>query len=230
MPGDVEVGSQLLPDEADELTLAVVGPGPGELVVEEALGHVLGAREAAREAVRQGAAKHPADPVDTGTRDDGARRALEHDDMRGAAGHGGHEGDGGGAAADDDEALAFVVERYGPELRMEDPAAEAIGARELRRVTFGIAVVAAAHQRDMAAQAGRLAFGFDVERLARVRCGEIRPDQAVAETDMAIDAVAGGGFADIAQDGAGRCEREKVAPGAEAVAEGVHVGVRPHAG
>ena len=51
----------------------------------------------------------------------------------------------GGAAADHDHALAGVVEILGPRLRVDDPAAELVGAGDGRGVAGVVGVGAAAH-------------------------------------------------------------------------------------
>src|SRR6202007_1094684 len=61
-----------------------------------------------------------------------------------------------GAAADHYDALSRIVDLVAPVLRVHYLAAEALAARERRRIAFVVAVVAAAHEQE--ARAERLGF------------------------------------------------------------------------
>ena len=84
------------------------------------------------------------DLVFCGTRDDVARRALKHRDVRRAFGHRGHECDSRRSAADYHDALACVVEILGPLLRMHNRPAKSFDTWPLRSVTALVVVVTSA--------------------------------------------------------------------------------------
>ena len=128
------------------------GPLSREVVEERSGKHVLPARQHVCGAVRQTSAEPVRDLVLCGTRDDVARRALEHRDVRRALGHRGDERDGRRATADDDDALACVVEILGPLLRVHDRSAEARDAGPLRRVAALVVVVAGAEIEEVAGE------------------------------------------------------------------------------
>ncbi|MCY1294091.1 hypothetical protein D9M70_433730 [compost metagenome] len=157
---------------------------------------------------------------------------MQHGYVRGALGHLRHQCDRCGAAADHDHALAAVVERFIPELWMQDAAAEAVLAGKRRAVALGIAVVAGADIEQAGAQAQtaviRRALGLDRPAgRGAVPCGA---DDLVAEADMLGDAGFLGGLADIGADRRPVGDGLGAAPGLEAVAQRVHVRVRADAG
>ena len=104
-------------------------------------------------------AKHPLrDGIFRGARHDVGGRALQHGDVGGGFGELWNEGDGGGAAADHDDALGVATEIFGPVLRVNDAAAEAIHAGPAGHITLGVIVVAAANVKKIAGEAGGLFF------------------------------------------------------------------------
>jgi hypothetical protein len=160
------------------------------------------------------------------------RRALEHGDVGGLGGQRRHQGDGGGAAPDHHHPLAGVVEVGGPRLWVHDPPAEAVHAREVGLVAAVVAVVAAAGEDEPRG---------DLDHLARV--GALRGDvpasvvaapvgrgDPVVEPDVLVDAALGGGVLDVAQDRLAVGDGLVAVPGAEGVAQRVHVGVGADAG
>ena len=136
--------------------LASVGEALAEL--EQRLGqqHVLGADQPVGELVGQPVAQGVGELVHPGRDRDPRRRALEHRDVLGLAGHRRHQGDRGGAAADDHDALAGVLQVLGPELRVHDLAAEVGDARDGRGVGLGVVVVARAGVEERAGHGGAL--------------------------------------------------------------------------
>src|SRR5215813_3656906 len=154
-------------------------------------------------------------------------RALQHRDVGAVRGHGRNDRGRGGPGADDDYALASIVEVLWPSLRMDDGALEVAHALPLRRVTFGVAVVALAHPQEI---------GGERERLARVRArgldgpevvlaGPARPVDAVVVADGAAEVVVVDDLAHVLED---LCRRGdgRARPGLEAIAERVEVTVR----
>ena len=152
--------------------------------------------------------------------------------MSRAFGQRGHEGHGGGAAADDDHALARVVERIGPRLRMNDGASEALRALEVRREATIVAVVAAGAEepaaRDARARAG--VGALDVGRPTGIRAAPRRAEHLAPEADVPVDAMFGCGLAQVREDLLGASNRLVAGPRLERVAEGVEVRVRADAG
>src|SRR5207344_271205 len=102
------------------------------------------------------------------------------------------------AAADHDDALPVVVDVVGPALRMHDAPAEAVDARELRRETLRVVVVAAAHEQEVARELHELLplAALDLDRPACVLRRPRRALHRVAEADLPIDAVLGHGLAE----------------------------------
>ena len=152
--------------------------------------------------------------------------------MGGLLGHRGHERHRGRAAADHDDALARVVEVLGPLLGVHDPAGEALGARELGRVALVVAVVAAAHEEEVAGEA------HGPRRCRRARpppssarpCSTTRPARRGGwKRILALDPVLGRSRG-RSRGSTGRRRSPSLRPGLERVAEGVHVGVRADAG
>ncbi len=69
-----------------------------------------------------------------------------------------------------------------------------------------------------------------LHRPARLGGGELGAHDAVVKADLLLDAVVGGGLLDVVEDRGSVGDRLVSVPGAEGVAEGVHVGVRADAG
>src|SRR5262249_14188915 len=139
------------------------------------------------------------------------------------------------ARADHDHALAGIVEVLGPFLRMDDLAAEIRSSGKLRRVALLVAVIARAHEEEVAGKTHRLgralardAFGLD--RPARVGCRPRRALHAMAEPDLAVDAVLGRGLAHIIENARAVGDRLRLGPRLEGIAEREHVAVGADAG
>ena len=85
--------------------------------------------------------------------------------MRSVFGHRGDERDGCRPAADDHDALACVVEIFGPLLRVHYRSAEPLDAGPLRRVTALVIVVAGAEIEEVAGELDHCfvgsSLGFD---------------------------------------------------------------------
>ena len=152
--------------------------------------------------------------------------ALQHGDVRGGIGHRRHQRDRRGARSDDHDALAFVVERFRPELRVDDLALELGLTLPRGPVALAVIVITAAHVEEAAGEGGLVGGDRPARGLAVPRgvC------HLVAEADVLVDAMLGRGFADVAADrravgdGLGRFPR------LEAIAQRVHVGIRADAG
>ncbi len=72
---------------------------------------------------------------------------------------------------------------------------------EARRVAAVVVVVAAAHLQEIAGQGQRLAVGpGHLDGPARIRRRPRGPAHAMAEADLLVDAVCGGGLVEVAQD------------------------------
>ncbi len=160
-------------------------------------------------------------------RHDVGRRPLQHGHMAGAPGHGRQQRHSGGAAADDDHLLAGVVQVLGPLLRVHDLPGEALAPLELRRVALVVAVVAAGAEQPVGADLHPLAAigALDVDDPTGVGTRPGRPVHLVVEPDLAVDAVLGGGLAQVGKDLVSGRDGVLVAPRLELVAEGVQVGV-----
>ncbi len=171
-----------------------------------------------------------------GQRQHVAGRALQHRHVRRRLRHLGHQRDGRRAAADHHHALAGVVQVGRPELRMHDAAVEIGRAGELGRVALRVAVVAAAGEQEVAADAraaghtrgvGRVRY---LQRPARVGRRPVGTQHLVAEADLAVEAVLHRGVDDVAADRRAVGQRLRVRPRLEGVAQREHVGVGAHAG
>src|SRR5215469_15771537 len=117
------------------------------------------------EAMRQQATQDARDGIIARQRQNIARRSLQHNYMCGGASHRRNDGDCGGSAADDDDALAGVVEVFGPVLRMDEAAAVVRQARVVGLIAGVVSEVAGASVKKVAREVRRVrAFaGLNVE-------------------------------------------------------------------
>ena len=159
------------------------------------------------------------------------RRALQHGDVRRILGHRRDQRRGGGARADHDHALVLVVEIFRPFLRMDDRALELGHVLPLRRIAFGVAVIALAHPEEIGGEAkffaGVGARGLDGPAVFRAR--PCRRGDGVLVADVAAEIVFLDHFAHVFQDLGGARDR-RAGPRLEAVAEGVQVAVGSDSG
>ncbi len=159
------------------------------------------------------------------------RRALQHGDMTGRPGQLRHQRHRGGARSDHHHALAGVVDVVGPFLRMHDAAGEILAAGKLGRIAFLVFVIAGAHEQETAGEAHdlgrplahRSALGLHgpAPILRRPR----RPPDPMVEADLLVDAVVGGGLADVIQDPRAVRDRLRLGPWLERIAQREHVAV-----
>ena len=225
---DVVAGGELFLQAFAQQRLHRSRPATAELEAEHRAQHVLPAHDRIGRARREPAAQRIGDRVLRRQRDDVARRALQHRDVRRGLGHRGDERDGGRAAADHHDLLAGVVDVIGPLLWMHDLSGEALGALEVRRVALVVAVVAAAHQQEAAGQVHGL-FGVAAPRLhgpSGIGGGPLGAHDAVVKADLPIDTVLAGRLAYVVEDRRPVGDRLRLRPRLEGVAERVHVGVR----
>src|SRR4029077_5747201 len=120
----------------------------------------------------------------------------------------------------------------GPLLGMDNGAPEAFPALELGGVALLVAVVAGAHQEEVAGEPDGLA-GLRPHRLDRPRGVLARPARArraMAETDVAVHVVLGGRLTHVVEDRRTVGDGLRLPPGLEAVAQRVHVAVGADAG
>ncbi len=159
------------------------------------------------------------------------RRALQHGDMRAILRHRRDQGRRGRAGADHDDLLVGVIEIVGPLLRMHDAALETVHRRPLRRIAFGVPVVALAHPEEVRGEAQRLAGvgsdGLDGPEVFLAR--PPRRDDPVLVADVAAEIVFLDHVAHIFQN-LGRAGDRCAGPRLEPVAEGVQVAVGADAG
>ena len=205
MRGDVVVRTERHLDAAEDQLLDPRRLAPGELEEIHAPQHVAPADQMIGELRRQIAPQFVGERILRRTRDHVGRRALQHGDMRRLLGHFRHQRHRGGARADHHHAFSRVVDVVGPFLRMHDAAGKIPRAREFRRVAFLVFVIARAHEQEIAGEAHDLraalahsAFGLHgPARVLRRPRGALDP---MIEADLLVDAVLGGGLADIIQD------------------------------
>ena len=192
---------------------------------------VLGAQHAVGDLVGQHAAGHAGQRVRRGQRDHVARRALEHGHVRGPLGQRGDQRDRGRAAADHHHALAGVVGVVRPRLGMDDPAAEALRAGELRRVAGLVAVVARAAEQEAAGHPHGLARvrAGDLHVPARLRGGPLGRHHPVVEADRPVDPRLARRVAHVVADVGAADDRLRPVPRPEREAQRVHVRVRADA-
>ena len=120
-----------------------------------------------------------------------------------------------------------------PVLRVHDPAAEPVDAREGRRVALVVAVVARAHEQEAAGQRALARPWSGPPRVTVQRASGARPlgvHDARPEADPRVHAVLTGGVADVVEDRRAVGDGRGTGPGPEGVAQGVHVGVGADAG
>jgi hypothetical protein len=115
---------------------------------------------------------------------------------------------------------------------MNDAALEIRDALELRRVALLVAVIAAAQEQKIAAEAhGRVVFSpLRLDGPARILRRPRRARHAVGKTDVLLDAVVLRGLANVVQDCRTRGNGLVVGPRLERIAEREHVRIRADAG
>ena len=192
---------------------------------------VTGARHTVDHHFRQEAAQFHRQFVALRHGGDVGRRALQHGDVLGVLGHGRHQGHRGGATADHHHFLTAVVEVLRPLLGVYQTPLELIGAGEVRRVAGVVVVVAGAAEQELAGEdfAFTAAFVFHAHGPQTVAGGEVGVDHAALEINLVVDVVFGGGVGAVFADRRAVGEHLGLGPGAEVIAQGVHVGIRPDA-
>ena len=158
-------------------------------------------------------------------------RALQHGDMRGLIGQVWHQRHRRRAAADDDDPFAGVVQLFRPELRMDDVTGKRVLICKTGSIGCVVIVIAAAHEQEIALD-DRMRTIVLQHRDAPA-CARTRPaggKHFMAEPDMRLQIVLGDGVVQIAEDRRTVGDRFWIEPGFEAVAERVHVAVRPNPG
>ena len=229
--GHVEIGRQLLAHQREQTGLRFLGLPAADVVEPGTEGDVFQAHQRMDQLARQKAREPVSERIFGRARDHIGRRSLQHGHMRRVLCHRGHQGHCGCAAADHDHPLAGPVDVVGPLLGMHDATLEGLDAREMRRVTVFVVVVAGAHEEKVAAQLQGLgALAIDVDRPGAVERGPARAADTVAEADVPIDAELAHRLVQIGADGVGIADRLGGGPGFEAESEGIHVGVGADAG
>ena len=227
---DVVSRRELFGGSALDEALGEVGGAARELEDAEADEDVLPADDAMGSVLGERAAQEVGNGIARGQGEDVAGRALQHGDVRGGRGHGGHEGDGGGSAADDDDALAGVVEIFGPVLRVDELSAELVAAGEVGLVSGVVTVVAGASVEEVAGVFDVAVVGLGGDVPARFVGRPVGGGDAVIEANVLVDAEHACGFADVVEDGRAVGNGLGFFPRAKRVAEGEHVGVGADAG
>ena len=202
---------------------------PAELVAAHREQHVLPADYAVGGLGRQELAQEVGDRVARRQRDDVAGRALKHRHVLGVPRHRRDERDRSRAAADHHHSLARVVEVLGPVLGVDDLPAEALGALEFRGERLVVAIVARAHEEEVARELHGLAVVLGLHRPARLLGRPLRSHHLVPEPDRRLDVVLARGLTDVAEDVGAVGDRLRLPPRLERVAEREHVGVRADA-
>ncbi len=161
---------------------------------------------------------------------DVARRALDHHHMPGFLGDRRHQRHRGRAAADHRDPLARQRLALRPELRMQDLAAIALPARQVRRERVIVIVITRPDEQEPATIDPGAIGCLDAEtpaRLVAVPCGS---RHLVLQQDPVAKTVLNRRFLNVVADGAALGDAEIARPRPEAIAEGEHVAVRAHAG
>src|SRR5580693_6124544 len=112
---------------------------------------------------------------------------------------------------------------------MNEAAAVLVHARPPRHVAFFIVIVAAAHVEEAADKLRGVSIrarGFNGP--SGFLRGPRRARDLMAETDFAVDAIFACRFAEIVEDVWAVGDRLRSAPGAETVAERIHIGIGAH--
>ena len=151
--------------------------------------------------------------------------------MRRTLGQGGDERDRRRATADDHDSLARVVEILRPLLRVDDSSAEACNAGPLRRVPALVIVIAGAEIEEVAGELDHrfVVSGFSLHGPARVVRRPGDASHAMVVSNSLVQAVLGGSLADVVEDCWAVGHGLGFTPGAEAIAERVHVAVGANA-
>src|SRR5262249_13696788 len=228
---DVVVRAELLAHHVEQLLLHLLGMRARPPVQELLQRDVLPARDRIRPAFGQDGAQAVRDDVGVGTGRDVGRRSLQHDDVGDVLRHGWDQRHRRGPGADHDHLLAGVVEVLRPLLGMEDLAREALAALELGRVALLVAVVARAHEEEVAGEADGLSGvrSQGVDRPGGILAGPGGPRRPVPVADVVGHPELGGRLLHVTENRGTVGDCLRVAPGLEAVSQRVHVAVRTHA-
>ena len=153
-------------------------------------------------------------------------RALHQGHLSAALGQRRGQGHGRGAAADHRHPLAGAVQILRPLLRMHDASPESLLALEARRMAALIAVVAAAHQQEVAGEAGRAAIPAPrFQRPLGVGAAPGGGLNLMLEADLLHQPIFLGGFPNVSEDGRAVGDGLRLPPGLEGITQGVHVAV-----
>src|SRR3954453_19316826 len=139
--------------------------------------------------------------------------------MRSFLRHGGGQGHSCRAAADHDNALALVIEVFGPVLRVNELAGETVGLREVRQIALGVIVIAAAHEEEIAGEVQRLLAVLRLDSPTRIARRPFRARDAMMEPYLFLDAVFPRRVADVFEDRGAVSDRFGVTPRPEVKAE-----------
>jgi len=198
---------------------------------EQAEQHILPAGQQIGELCRQETAQPQGPFVLAGPRYDIGRRTLQHRHMCRRFRHRRHQGHRGGTAADHHDLLAGIVERFRPELRMDNRSGKIRLAGEVRIMAFVIAVIARAHMEEIALHRAERAIALlQAHRPQRLFARPVGIDHLVVEPYLVVQAIFVDGFIQIVEDRwrVGNCPAR--GPGFEIIAQCIHVAVRADAG
>ena len=159
------------------------------------------------------------------------RRTLQHGNVGAFFGHGRHQGDGSSAGTDHHHFLAFVIQVFRPVLRMNHLALEVFLTGEIRFIAFVIVVITATGEQEVGGKgfllAGLLVGGF--HRPVIVSAGPVRLDHLATKTDMFFNVVLFRGLFHVLANRVAIGQYLGLGPGAKAVAQSKHVGIRTNA-
>ncbi len=139
------------------------------------------------------------------------------------------ERNGRGAATNYHDALASIVEIFGPLLRVDHCSAKSRDTGPLRRVSIFVVVIAGTEVEEVASELDHCFVGLGLDGPACVVRRPRGTPHAMVVADRLVNVVLGSGFTNVTENRRTSRHRFVVAPRPEAITERVHVGIGAHA-
>src|SRR5579872_1675167 len=142
------------------------------------------------------------------------------------------QGDSRRTAANHDHPFSGIVQIFRPLLRMHDAPGEALNARPLWRIAMRVVIVAGTHEEEATGYLDGVVLWSALRlngphlRLGRPACAS----HAVVVADLLVNAADRCRLANIGEDGGAARDGFRILPGAEGIAQRIHVGVGADAG
>src|SRR5271154_1354189 len=155
-------------------------------------------------------------------------RALQHRNVRGILCERRNQRHRCRATTDHYDSLPRIIESLGPLLWMQKLSLKPLHARKFRAETLFVAIVAAAHVKELAVHPDDppVVFHPRLNRPARFGRRPGSPDHLVPESDVAINSELRGGVTDVIPNGRSAGDRLLRLPWPERKSQGVHIRIR----